>query len=627
MSISASCTALRRALGRLPLPVSSFTLAWASFVSPLAASAQTPAGAPATERVVVTANRSAQPLSSVLADISYVDRAGIERSGAIDVAELLARLPGIEFARNGGPGSTTGVFIRGNEARHAAVYIDGVRVDSQSTGGAAWEQLALDQIDRIEVLRGPAAAVYGSDAVGGVVQLFTKRGQGAHRPNASLTLGSYGTVQAQAGVSGSAGALDYALSASHGRSEGFNARTVATANPDTDGWRRSSANARLGYAFDAVHRVDASLLATRLRSQFDGFAAGVDDVNQSRLTTASLAWLGRWSAEAQTRVQVSQSESTFETQPSFYRTETTLRNATLQHEQRLGRHLLTATAERREDDLFNPATAFAGALKGSRHQDAVGLGWRADFGPHALQAHVRHDEDSEFGGKSTGSLAWGWHFMPQWRLSAAAATSFRAPTLYQRFSEYGNPSLVPESGRNVELGLRWAAAQSEASLSAWRNRLSNLINFGAPGPCLDAFGCYVNVGSAQLEGVTLSGHTRLQGFALNGSVSWHDPRNLQTQTLLPRRAKKLASVGVQTQAAGWTLGAEVQAAGPRYEDAANTQRLGGYGLLNLLASTPLGRGLTLQGRIDNAGDKNYELARSYATAGRSAQLSLRWTLN
>ncbi len=166
--------------------------------------------------MVVTANRTPQALSSVLADMSVIEREDIQRSGAFGVADLLARLPGIEFARNGGPGASTSLFIRGSETRHTAVYIDGVRVDPQSTGGASWEQIPLDQIERIEVLRGPVAAVYGSDAVAGVVQLFTQRGQGAARHTASLTLGSFNTVQAQAGVSGSAQALDYALSASHG---------------------------------------------------------------------------------------------------------------------------------------------------------------------------------------------------------------------------------------------------------------------------------------------------------------------------------------------------------------------------------------------------------------------------
>ena len=594
-----------------------------SLLLPCAVAAQQES--PTLGTVVVTANRTPQPLSTVLADISVVERDAIERSGALGVADLLARLPGIEFARSGGPGAATSVFIRGSETRHAAVYIDGVRVDSQSTGGAVWEQIPLEQIERIEVLRGPAAAVYGSDAVAGVVQLFTKRGEGAARPTASLTAGSHNTTQAQAGISGSAQALDYALSAAHGRSDGFNSRTTASANPDDDGWRRSSVQARAGLQFDPRHRIDASLLAGNLRSQYDGFTPGFDDWSHHTLRSGSVAWQGRWSDDATTRLQGGETRSTYETQPDFYRTETTLRNVTLQHDQRFGSHLLTTTLERRDDELFNPATAFAATLEGKRHQDAIGLGWRGDFGAHGVQAHVRHDADSEFGGKSTGSLAWGWAFLPQWRATAAAATSFRVPTLYQRFSQYGNPALVPETGRNVELGLRWAAGRSEASLTAWHNKLTNLIAFGAPGPCLDAFGCYSNVGRARLQGVTLAGSTRLANVSLRGSLDWHDPRNLQTDRLLMRRARRLATFGVDTAWAGWTFGAELQASGERFENATNTQRLGGYGALNLVAGTTLAPGWVLQARIDNVADKRYELARTYATGGRSAQVALRWT--
>ena len=588
--------------------------------------AQTPPASAPLEPVVVTATRTPQIVSSVLADLSVVDREEIQRSGAFGVADLLARLPGIEFARNGGPGTTTSVFIRGSETRHTAVYIDGVRVDSQSTGGAAWEQIPLDQIERIEVLRGPAAAMYGSDAVAGVVQLFTKRGNGAARPTAALTIGAYGTAQAQVGVSGSADALDYSLSAGHGRSDGFDARTAAAAghNPDKDGWKRSSLQGRVGLQLSASHRVDASLLVSNLRSGYDS-SATADDQNVYALRTGSLAWEGRWSAESTTRAQLGRTASTYETQPSFYRTETTLTNYTLQHEQRFGAQLLSGTLERREDELFNPATAVAADLRGRRHQDAVGLGWRGDFGSHALQANVRHDEDSEFGGKNTGSLAWGWTFAPQWRVTASTATSFRVPTLYQRFSQYGEPALVPESGRNVELGLRWATAVGEASLTAWRNKLSNLINFGAPGPCRDSYGCYANVGRAELEGVTLAGRTEWGAVALRGSVDWHDPRNVDTDKLLVRRARRLATFGAETPWAGWLLGTEVQAAGVRFDNAANTQRLGGYALVNLFVSKALMPGLSLDARLDNLADKDYQLARTYATAGRNGQVTLRWT--
>lgn len=529
----------------------------------------------ALERVVITANRTPQPLPTVLADLTVIDRDEIERAGVTGLADLLARQPGIEITRNGGPGTSTSVFIRGSETRHTAVYIDGVRVDSQSTGGAVWEQIPLDQIERIEILRGPAAAIYGSDAVAGVVQLFTKRGQGPARPTASLTVGSYNTVQGQAGISGSADALNYSLSTARGRSDGFDATKTGAIghNPDKDGWERSSVQGRVGYQINNEHRVDASLLASNLESGYDG-SATTDDHNHHTLRTGNAAWQGRWNADATTRLQVGQTRSTYETKPSFYRTETTLNDYTLLHEQKVGGNVFTGTLERREDKLFNPATAFGAAFGGKRHQDAIGLGWRSDFGDHGLQAHVRRDDDSEFGGKSTGSLAWGWKFLPDWRVTAAAATSFRAPTLYQRFSEYGVASLVPESGRNVELGLRWAVAGSEASLTAWRNKVTNLIAFGSPGACVSTFGCYENVGRAQLEGVTLAGRTALGGVVLRGSLDWHDPRDLDTDKVLRRRANRLASFGAETVLAGWTVGAEVQAAGLRYENTANTQVLG-----------------------------------------------------
>lgn len=575
--------------------------------------------------IVVTASRTPEPLSSVLADVTVIERDEIERAGLVDVADLLARQPGIEFSRNGGPGSATGVYIRGGETRHTAVYIDGVRVDSQATGGAVWEQIPLDQIERVEIVRGPAAAIYGSDAVAGVVQFFTRRGEGAAKPTASVSLGSRNTRQAQAGISGSAGALSYSLSAAHGRSDGFNASKPGAFgyNPDKDGWERTSVQGRVGYQLNAVHRIDASLLASDMKSGYDGSASDKDE-NRHKLRTGSLSWQGRWNADATTSFQVGETRSTYETQPSYYRTETTLRDYTLLHEQRVGSSLFTGTLERREDKLFNPATAFGAAFGGRRNQDAIGVGWRGEFGDHGVQAHVRRDDDSEFGGKSTGSLAWGWNFMPHWRVTAAAASSFRAPTLYQRFSEYGNANLVPESGRNIELGLRWAAAGSEVGVAAWRNKVSNLIVFGSPGFCASPFGCYENVGRAELKGITLSGRTTLGAITLRGSLDWHDPRNSDTDRLLQRRARRLATFGAETTQAGWLIGAEVRAAGRRYEDAANTQALGGYGVVNLYASKALTRELSLEARIDNIADKQYELARYYASAGRNLLVTLRW---
>jgi vitamin B12 transporter len=580
------------------------------------------------EAVVVSATRSPQPRSAVLADVSVIERDEIERAGVLSIADLLARQPGVEFARNGGPANNTAVYVRGSENRQVAVYIDGIRVESQTSGGAMWEQIPVSQIERIELLRGPGAAVYGSDAVGGVVQIFTKRGAGPFQGTGALSVGSYHTRAAQAGFSGGEGAWSYALSAAGERSDGFNTRPIATANPDRDGWQRGTVNARVGWQPAPGHRIDATLLDTHLRAQYDPDKSFKDDVARHTLRTAGLAWQGRWSDSAESRVQLGESHLTYETQPSYYRTETTLRNLLLQHEQRVGAQRLSVAVERREDELDNAPTATAKALQGSRAQNALALGWRGDFGAHALQAHARHDDDSEFGGKTTGSLGYGWQLSPRWRAIASAGSSFRVPTLYQRFGPYGVATLEPESGHNVEAGLRWSEGADDLGATVWRNRVTNLINSASAttkGACANKTLCYENIGQARLEGVTLDGHTRVGAVSLRGSMQWQDPRRVDTDKQLIRRARRLATLGADTDWAGWRVGAELQAAAMRFNDADNKERLGGYGLLNLLASRTLAPGLELLARMDNVADKAYETSRTYATPGRTLQVALRWT--
>ena len=578
---------------------------------------------PQLHETVVTATRVARPLADLVSDVSIIDRETIETSGATGVIDVISRLPGVQISRNGGQGSSGSVYLRGAESRFTAVYLDGVRLDSQSTGGVVWEQIPLSQIDRIEVVRGPAAAIYGSDAIGGVIQLFTKKGEGKPAPYVGVGLGNQGTRTVQAGVSGGTGAVDYSVGLSHERADGFNARPGPSNNPDDDGYRRSSANAKLGLQIDKRQRIEGTLLASNLNSQYDS-SKTADDRNHHQLRTGSLAWLAQWSDTYSTRLQATQSQSRYTSRPSFYETETTLRNYLLQNEWRLGEHLLTAALERREDELHNPATAFLGDLKRDRSQNALALGYGLNHGAHALQANVRYDDDSEFGGNSTGSLSYGYAITPRWRVTVAGGTSFRAPTLYHRFSQYGSPDLQPEEGRNIETGLRWTEGTSSVGVVAYRNRLRNLINFGAAGPCADSFGCYENVGRAEYKGVTLSAAHRIAGVSLRGSFDWQNPRDLDTGKLLARRAKRYATLGADTTVAGWTLGGELSASGRRYNEAANTNVLGGYTTVNLYASTRLARDVTLTARVDNLADKDYQTARTYATGGRQLYVGLKW---
>jgi vitamin B12 transporter len=581
--------------------------------------------APSMSEVVVTATRTPQPLADLVADVSIVDRKTIEESGATGLADVLSRLPGVAMARNGGPGATTSMYLRGAETRYTAVYVDGIRVDSQAgSGGASWESIPLALIDRIEVLRGPAAAVYGSDAIAGVVQIFTKKGEAGVAPYVGVGAGTYGTYRAEAGVSGASGTVDYALGLAREISEGFNASTPVNRsfNPDRDGYATTAANGRLGWQLNADHRLEGTFLYNDSNSGYDA-SKTADDRSLHRLQALGLNWQAQWSKNYSTRLSVTDSKDRYETTPSPYLTDTQLRGYLFQNEWRYGIHQFTAALERREDHLVNAP------IDRSRAQNALALGYGLRSGAHTLQLNARHDDDSEFGGKSTGSAAYGYEFVKNWRATAAMGTAFRAPTLYQRFSMYGDATLQPETSRNVELGLKWLEGSSSFSATAYRNNVSNLINWvGGAGPCPGGSGpfpgCYANVGRARYEGLTLAASHRLGSVQLHGSIDWQNPKNLDTGKLLARRAKQFATLGADTRVAGWTVGAQTQLVGQRYDDAANNVRLGGYTLVNLYASTRLARDYQLVARLDNLADKNYTLANGYATPGRTLFVGLKW---
>lgn len=581
--------------------------------------------APVLDDVVVTATRTAQPLTDVLADVSIVDRETIEQSGAAALGDVLARLPGIEMNRSGGPGGATSMYVRGAETRFTAVYVDGVRVDSQAgSGGANWEAIPLAQIERIEVLRGPAAAVYGSDAVAGVIQVFTKKGEAGVAPYVGVGAGSHGTYRAEAGVSGASGAVDYALGITRETSKGFNAKKDG--NPDRDDYQATSASGRLGWQLNTAHRLEGNFLYNDTDSGYD-VSKTADDRSLHRLQALGLGWQAQWSDSYKTRLSVTDSRDRYETRPSVYFTDTRLRGYLFFNELRVGAHQFTAALERREDELTNESVSSG---MRSRAQNALALGYGLRMGAHTVQLNARHDEDSEFGGKTTGSAAYGYAFAPHWRATASAGTAFKAPTLYQRFSMYGDDTLRPETSRNVELGLKWAERANSFSATVYRNNVSNLIDWqGNTGTCAGNSGpypgCYANVGRARYEGLTLAGAYGLGGVQLRGSLDLQNPKNLDTGRQLGRRAKQHAVLGADTRLAGWTLGAEAQVSGKRYDNNnANAPQLGGYTLFNLYASTRVARDYLVYARLDNLADKNYELARNYATAGRTFFVGVKW---
>ena len=625
----------RARLAALPLALAAALPAFSSF-------AQTGV-TPQLKQTFVTATRTVQSIGDVVADVTIIDREVIERSGAVGLADVLARVPGLEITRNGSLANSTNVFTRGGENRHTAVLIDGVRVDSQSTsGGVNWQAIPLALIDRVEIVRGPTSAIYGSDAAAGVIQIFTKKGQGGFAPAITFGYGAYNTQKLDFGASGSAGAFDYAFGLAQATSDGFNVRPIAGQNTDSDGYKSLSLNARLGFQINPDHRLDVSMISNKNDAQYDsGLTLDFRRINLAK--TASAQWAANWSTAYSTKLTVTDgldsgadalNGSTL--RPPFDQTKT--RGLVWQNEYRLGAHLFNAIIENKKDRFLLMGTtglpANVTSLEREKSQNSVGLGYGWTGGAHTLQVNTRRDRDSEFGAKTTGSAAYAFAITPQWKLSASSGTSFRVPTLYQRFTIFAPPTpLQPESGRSGELGLRFVDGSSNFGVVAYKNKMTNLLSFvSGNGPCpnggpptsVASRGCYANTALAEYAGLTLTaGHT-LGSYRLYGSLDVQTPKDLTSGKILPRRATRHATLGADTRVGGWTLAGDVLLSSTRFDNAANTTQLPGYAVANLSASTFLSKDWKALLRVDNLGDKVYQTAGTYATARRSLYVGLTW---
>lgn len=581
---------------------------------------------PTLKDVVITANRVEQAASDVVADISVIDRAQIDRLGVSTVTQLLAGLPGLQAISFGDAGR---VYIRGADSRMTALYVDGVRVDSQDGlllgGGVPWELVPLSQIERIEVLRGPASAVYGSDAMGGVIQIFTRRGAAGLTPYIDLAIGSQGTKKIGAGLSGAQGGWDYALGLGLENSDGYNTRPDLQHAPEREASASKTASLRLGYQIAPTQQVEVVALNSQLDSHYVPWGGGTDFKATANLTTAALKWKAQWSDAYSTRLTLSSSQvAKHDDVPYDY--QTTLQGILLENNWRTAAGTLSAVLEQKRDQFDSqPSGYFDPAFRGERTQNAVAVGYGASYGPHSVQLNARNDSDQLFGSHQTGALAYAYAFAPNWRASVSSGTAFRAPTLEQIFGPYGSAALAPETNRSSEVALAYATAAGSFKTVLYRNAVSNMISSSAAlTSCAAGFFCYYNVGQATLQGVTISASQRLDQYDLRASLDLLDPIDNVTGRVLSLRARRGMTLGLERRLASWRLGAEIQAVGERFDDAANSTVLPGYALLNLNANTQLSRDWQLVMRVDNAAAAQYQQVGNYATPGRTLYAGFQW---
>lgn len=601
------------------------------------ARAEAPTRLPA---VTVIASREPQPLDQVTSDVVVIDEQRIRQSTADSIEDLLRREAGVQLSRSGGPGHAAGILLRGASTSSTLVLVDGVRIGSATLAQVEFEAISLAQIERIEVLRGPGSSLYGADAVGGVVLITTKRGEGAPSLSGRAAFGEYGSREGDLGINGSHEGFDYVASVSGERSRGVSTLRpgdqFGNYNPDRDGYWRRTAQARLGYTIAPGHRVSASVIDTRLNSRYDGsefggppdFAQDPSPDFRSRLNTqvVSLTYDGVISPLWTTRVQLALNEDKSFDGANFPERFVTRRNQyTWQNVLMLSaRQQLVSVIERLEER----AESSAFAANKQRHNDAVGLGYSGQFGPHLLSADVRHDDNSVYGNSTTGRLGYGHEFGHGLTARALVGTTFRAPSFNDLFyAGYGVPDIRPERGRSGEVGLQWRDGDSHASLTFYRNRVRQLINyepdrnFCPSDPSYD-FGCARNVDRARLKGATLSGGRRFGAFGLRGTVDLLSAKDERTGTRLNRRARHQETVDADYQVDNWTLGATLVTVGARPDGG---KRLGGYATVDLQARWKFTPHWQFEAKLLNATDRDIEPARDYRAPGRQAWFGVRYS--
>ncbi|MFY7857015.1 MAG: TonB-dependent receptor domain-containing protein, partial [Rubrivivax sp.] len=442
----------------------------------------------ATDPVVVTATRTPQRVDQALAQVTVIERARVEAAAGRTLADLLSEESGVQTWSNGGLGKPASISLRGLESRHTLLLVDGVRYGSATVGAPSWDNLPLEAIERIEIVRGPLSGLYGSDAVGGVIQVFTRRGTAGTVPDASVSLGSQRYAEAAAGVRFGRGPVDGNLHVQKRRTDGRSATNervpFGSFNPDDDGFEQHSLSARLGTRFSlpaGEWRAELSTLRATGENQLDD-GPNRDARAELRTEVSAVQLYGPVAAGWKTTLRASRSVDDYDTLSSasafaaLGTIGTTQRQLSWEHQVATPLGTALVLAERIEQQVERPGTPFDVS---ERTINAVALGLNGEAGAHGWQASLRRDRNSQFGSQTTGSLAWGVQLTPALRATASTARSFVAPSFNQLyFPNFGNPNLLPETGRHHELGLAWRVGKVRSRLVLFDHRIRGYISSG-----------------------------------------------------------------------------------------------------------------------------------------------------
>jgi len=567
----------------------------------------------AEQPIVVTATRTAQIADETLAPVIVIDRAQIEQSQATDVVDLLRGHAGLDVGRNGGPGQPASLFMRGTDSNHVLVMVDGVKINPGTIGGAALQNIDPNLIERIEIVKGPRSALYGSEAVGGVINIITRRATTGLNSSAYVGAGRYETRKAGVGLH--KGGNDYraGINVAYTDTAGYPTRT---ASDIASAYDNLSLNLYGGKTFGDTHVELSHWQASGTSNYLDFFLTSISQDYANRTTALSIDSTLRdnWTttlrlSQAVDNIDQNQTSDYAHTRRDALDWQNNLQLTTAQ--------LLTAglyfSKEHTASSAFGSGFTDNTKVKALFAQDDLNLG------QHRLLLAARYTDHDAFGSRATWDAEYGYHLSADTRFSAAVGTAFRAPDATDRFGFGGDPNLSPETSRNIELSLHHKLNDKQSvALSAFDNRITNLIEYDL------AINRLINVGRARIRGIEASYDIQARPWGAHIEAIAQNPRDEVNHDPLARRAKRTLSASLFYDMDRYRVGADWLATTKRKDSPFSSVYNAGYGLVNLTAQTRLNPQWTLQGRVENLTDKHYTLADGYNTTGRSLYVELRY---
>ncbi len=562
--------------------------------------------------LVVTATSTPVSAADSLASTTVIDAQTIEKQQPQELTELLAGQPGVDLSTNGGYGKTTSIYVRGNDTESTLLMIDGIPLYSASSGGASWGVVSPSLLNRIEVLRGPRATLYGAGVAGGVVQAFSEDRYGDPRVVLEAGAGSFNTQSLGVTVDGGSNGTSYVLALETFETDG------AEIKPDDGdkGLERQSLLAKL------KHEFDNGVYLSSVFANSAGHTEYVDDEGDFRVGVVGIT-LGVPLVEVgETRLTLSESrdESDADVLGSHYNTK--IQRARLEnvfwaadHEFILGGEITDTSL-----DGYTGSAVYDVADQRNTAGFAQAL---LDFDPFTVQLNIRQDDHERYGTSTTGGVALGYALDDKHQLRASYGTAYRIPSFNDLYwPGYGNEDLEPGESETVEVGLNGAYSQFYWDVAVYETEYKNLIDTTSASAS--------NVAVARMQGVELSSGLELGQWRLQTALSFMDAKDLSTGKRLSRRAEKSARIDVDREFEKGGVGFSLVGYGERYDDTANTQRLPGYGVLNLRGHYEFAEDWVARVSVKNALDKDYVTTRNYngwyyQNPGMGAFLTIQYT--